>query len=323
VRDGAGVTAFSEKHRLAQGDYLQAHHSDKNGHAGARYRLRPAERAQNLAPDIRDSAGSYFAEKGISWHPHANHGLSSQVCCLNFLMPLAHDPIALGHLIGRALGIEPPEMLPIEQDNSGRDWFVAFEWIGEADYLNEARNGKRTRGANATSTDAAVRFRHAGRIEIALIEWKFSESYGAPIPPAGNGTRIGRYREIAFAPDGPIRADLGLKLEDFFWEPFYQMLRQQMLAMRMEQARELDAEHVRVVHISPSENTALHKVTAPVFHQFGTDAFVAFAATLTKPADFVSWAIGDLFGPLIAGSDTPWAAYLRTRYALLCDGGAA
>jgi len=35
-----------------------------------------------------------------------------------------------------------------------------------------------------------------------------------------------------FAPNGPIRDDLNLKLEDFFWEPFYQLLRQQMLPSR-------------------------------------------------------------------------------------------
>jgi hypothetical protein len=275
---------FIASHRQGQGDFLTAHHADVSGFGGSPYRLDPAAAALNLAPDIRDLAMQYFAEKGITWHGHANHGLSSQVCCLNFLMPLAHEPGALSRLIGTALDIAPPEMLPMEQDEAGSDWFVAFEWIGERDYLNEAgKSGVRTRGANATSTDAAVRFVADGRTEIALIEWKFTESYGAPIPPAGNPTRMDRYRDIAFAPAGPIRADLDLDLADFFWEPFYQMLRQQMLATQMERARELGAERVRVLHISPVANIKLHKVTAPALRSFGDDAFAVFGKLLADP----------------------------------------
>jgi hypothetical protein len=38
-------------------------------------------------------------------------------------------------------------------------------------------NGRRTRGANCTSADAAVRFeREDGATQIALIEWKYAES---------------------------------------------------------------------------------------------------------------------------------------------------
>jgi hypothetical protein len=52
---------------------------------------------------------------------------------------------------------------------------------------------------------------------------------------------VKRYQDKTFEPDGPIRSDLGLKVEDFFWEPFYQLVRQQMLAWRMQQARESGA----------------------------------------------------------------------------------
>lgn len=54
-----------------------------------------------------------------------------------------------------------------------------------------------------------------------------------------------------FAPNGPIRDDLNLKLEGFFWELFYQLLRQQMLAFQMEKAHEAVTDLVRVLHISP------------------------------------------------------------------------
>ena len=310
---------FRKLHRQTQGDFFATHHGRHSGFGGSAYRVQPDQFDLNLAPGIRDKAPAYFAEKGIAWHQHANHGLSSQVCCLNFLMPLAQTPELLARLVGRALGIESPEMLPMEQDLSGDDWFVAFEWIGLQDYLNEAsKNGSRTRGANATSADAAVRFRIDGRTEIALIEWKFTESYGSPIPPAGNATRSDRYRDLAFAPVGPIRPDLELVLEDFYWEPFYQMLRQQMLAKRMEAAQELGAQRVRVIHISPSGNHDLHKVTAPAMRRFGDDAFMVFRSLLAEPDAFVGWSIEDLFGPYARTGNSVWADYLRLRYPLLC-----
>jgi len=52
------------------------------------------------------------------------------------------------------------------------------------------------------------------------------------------------------------------KLEDFFWEPFYQLLRQQMLAWQMEKAT---GERTRVLHISPRANVALRRITSKAF----------------------------------------------------------
>lgn len=311
--------AFLSRHRASQGDYFTTHHAAESGFGNSPYRLQPDLKNLNLAPSIREQANRYFAEMGITWHRHANHGLSSQVCCVNFLMPLAFDPEVLSRVVGQAPGIAPPEMLPMETDSAGRDWFVAFEWIGLQDHLNEApATGARTRGANATSTDAAVRFRVDGRIEIALIEWKFGEVYGAPISAAGNATRLERYGAIAFAPDGPVRSDFGLALEDFFWEPFYQMIRQQMLATQMARARELSAERVRVLHISPAGNTPLHAVTAPALRRFGSDAFEVFRSLLVRPDDFVCRSIEEVFAPLLDRGPSAWADYLRQRYPLFC-----
>ena len=125
------------------------------GHGGSDYRLLPQNRELNLAPGIRGDAIAYFNANGIAWHTHANHALSSQVSCINFLMPLATQPGLLARIIGEALKITTPTMLEVENGPNGRPWFVGFEWIGRANYLNEAgKRGARTRGANATSADA-------------------------------------------------------------------------------------------------------------------------------------------------------------------------
>jgi hypothetical protein len=319
---------FIPAQRLAQGDHISAV-SPEPGYKGAAYRLAPHHREFNLAPSIREQASAYFAGNQITWHIHASHGLSSQVCCLNFLMPLATRPDALSRVIGCALGIDPPQMLEVERGPGGESWFVGFEWIGERDYLNErGASSSRTRGANATSSDAIVRFRDAGRIETLLIEWKYTEIYGAPIPNkvregaarTANEVRADRYRDLIFAPKGPIRDDLGLKLEDYFWEPFYQLLRQQMLAFQMEKARESGAERVRVLHISPAGNRRLHAVTSKALKRFGTDAFAVFAETLVDPDAFIGRTIEQVFGPVMAEMPSdPWAAYLAGRYTFLAS----
>lgn len=67
-------------------------------------------------------------------------------------------------------------MLPMEEGEFP-DRYVSFEWIGHEDYLKEkkSKDGRRTRGANCTSADAAVMFdREDGLRQIVLIEWKYA-----------------------------------------------------------------------------------------------------------------------------------------------------
>lgn len=314
------ISHFKTRERRTQGEYLDVTCPDSNGFRDSACRLDPSRRQLNLAPAIRDVAPRYMAEKGIAWHAHANHALSSQVCCLNFLMPLAEQPEALSEVIAKALAIDPPEMLEVENGPDGSPWYVAFEWIGRSDYLNEAtKHGKRVRGANCTSADAVVRFRHRSRVETLLIEWKYTESYGQPLDAKGNAERTARYKEILLAPAGPIRSDLGLKLEDFFYEPFYQLARQQMLAFQMQEHREDGADRVHVLHISPGANLALKKVTSPALRRFGDNAFTAFKSLLICPDDFVVQATERLFDPALRNASDTWGTYLSTRYEFLKD----
>lgn len=314
--------SFDSRERLRQTAYFDAEFPGKGGYKGMALRLDPDDKALNLAPAIRDGAFRYVKDKEISWHTHSNHALSSQVCCLNFLMPLAENPEMLSRVIGEALGIPGPTLLECEAGPDGRPWFIGFEWNGRADYLNEGgHQGRRTRGSNCTSADAVVRFRHDGRDETLLIEWKYTESYGPPITSTGNPTRIRRYESLAFAPEGPIRNDLGLMLENFFYEPFYQLLRQQMLAFQMQRAKEEGADRVRVLHIAPAANLALRKVTSPSLRRFGDDIFTVFRSLIVRPKDFVSRSTEVVFGPLISDPNgaNDWAAYLARRYAFLAD----
>jgi hypothetical protein len=319
----ARAPTFDAPERALQGAWFATALAPHHGYRGAAYRVPPAHRLHNLAPAIRDSADRLFAATPpIQWHQHANHGLSSQVCCVNFLLPFADKPELLARWIEHVSGDEVAEVLPVETARAGQDWHVGFEWIGATDYLNEAPPGTtRRRGANATAADAAVMYRTAsGRTNLLLIEWKYTERYGQPLDPKGNATRRLRYDHIWRAPNGPIRAEADVRLDDFFWEPFYQMLRQQMLAWHTER-HDTGIDRARVLHLSPAGNRPLHAVTAPTLRGFGDDAFEVFRSLLVDPTDFRSMSIETAFAPLADWPEAGWYDWLQDRYPSLCPAG--
>jgi hypothetical protein len=311
--------SFDAEQRKLQGVWFTENLAPNHGYAGAAYRVSPASRELNLAPTIRQAADRLFsAEPVIQWHQHANHGLSSQICCLNFLLPFADKPALLRQWIEHVTADQVSEILPIESDRAGQRWYVTFEWIGDTDHLNESKKGApRKRGANATAADAAMLYRDTqGRKNLLLVEWKYTERYGQPLNPTGNAERRRRYKDIFRHPNGPIRADADVTLDDFFYEPFYQMLRQQMLAWHTE-ASDSQVDRTRVLHLSPSGNRPLHRVTSPALRQFGGDAFDVFRSLLVNKEDFVSMSIERAFVPLAAWAEADWYPWLRSRYSSL------
>jgi hypothetical protein len=242
----------------------------------------------NLLPDTRDSALDEFQRHDIAWHAQTplgptNHLLSSQVQCVNALEPLATDP---ERLIAAFAGVLPiAEPLPIEGSR-----LVAFEYIGDRGYLGEVPSGPRHRGSHTTSADAAVRYRTPdGHAEIALIEWKYVEDYrGRELSPDKRDIRRGRYRALWDASDSPLRTDV-IPYDDMFVEPFYQLMRQQLLAHEMEKAHEQEADLVRVVHVAPVANEALRASLNRDSHRAAGDDVLAIWATLLRSPDrFVS-----------------------------------
>lgn len=209
--------------------------------------------AWSLLPEVREMAPALFAELGIPWHAGvregpSNHLLSSQVQCMNALGHMVADPSRVARAFGGLLGTA--EVLEIEP---GR--YLTFEYIGPTDFFNEAPGGVRTRGSKCTSVDAAFLHRTAtGVVELVLVEWKYTESYRPrKIQSDKDAERWSRYGSALTAADSPVRSDL-LSFSNLLDEPFYQLVRQQLLAHEMEKARVHGAEVVRVVHLRPSGN---------------------------------------------------------------------
>ena len=280
---------------------------------------------ENLFAEIRNTSVPYFVAQGIKWHDGgdrrpSNHLCGSQVCCVNFLFPFADKPRSLAEFL-RPIFPAVREMLPMEGDQ-----FVAFEWIGQENYLGEeiSRSGKRTRGANFTSADAAVMFeRNDGLRQIVLIEWKYTESYSTTsLEVSRNGTdRKSIYAHLFHRDDCPLNRDI---LPDFgvlFFEPFYQFMRQQLLAHEMERSCELGADVVSVLHIAPAHNLDFRKVTSPALRSLGDSAVDVWKKLVRMPDRFISVSTEDLFGDFRVENFpklVAWGKYISARYAWIC-----
>ncbi|MGI8753609.1 MAG: PGN_0703 family putative restriction endonuclease [Acidimicrobiales bacterium] len=242
----------------------------------------------SLLPEVRTEAIELFAELAIPWHAGVGHGpsnnlVSSQVQCVNALGQMVTHPERIVRAFAAPLGTV--EVIPIEADR-----YLTFEYVGPTDYFGEAPHGERTRGAKCTSVDAAFVHRNAvGQVELILIEWKYTETYGCRRPDPGRDTvRRRRYHATFDDPDGPLRSEL-LDLDVLFQEPLYQLIRQQLLAYRLEQAGAHGAQRARVVHVLPPANVgyqaSLHGAAAKAL---GATVAEVWSKLLRRPDRFAS-----------------------------------
>ena len=249
----------------------------------------PSEFAEfNLLPDVRDVAIALFAAEQIQWHAAinagpTNHLLSSQVQCVNALGPGLNDPVFVAKAFDGVLPIA--DVVEVEPQR-----WLTFEYIGDTDYLHERTGLPRTRGSMTTSADAAIAYRSTtGAKELALIEWKFTEDYTNHKLAAPRGApRQDRYRRLWEAADNPLRRDV-IPYDDMFVEPFYQLMRQQLLAHAIGTSSTNDYDVVRVVHICPSENAGVHGALTRDSHRgAGTDVLEIWSKICGDSDRFIS-----------------------------------
>lgn len=285
--------------------------------------------AENLEGGIRDTALEYFEDRAIPWHDGtgsgpSNHLCCSQSCCVNFWFPFVQAPDQLGAVL-LGLGYDVEEMLAIDGEcplRNGSRPFVAFEWIGKRNYLGELRRGEvapddgRTRGASFTSLDFCFRFRRSdGRTQIVAGEWKYTERYsGADLRYSRSNTdRLAIYREHLTKSDCQISGDT--PFQSLFFDPFYQLMRQQLLCTAMERCREMEADVVTLLHVAPRANRELmRRITSAALERVGSDIHAIWDA-LTRRGRFKGAATEDVL-PLVCANapTTRTRKYLELRY---------
>ncbi len=293
--------------------------------------LRRDRASENLHASIRNDAQDYFRRRDIRWHDGVGDGPSNHLCCsqsfcVNFWFPFRSAPGPLAAVL-RGLGYDVAEMLPFELDRCASDsspGYVAFEWIGERNYLAEGRGGKvarddaRKRGQHFTSLDFACRFRRSDdAIQMLAGEWKYTERYtnGRNLRFSRSGTdRLRIYDPALESADCQITLN-GLPEEALFFDPFDQLMRQQLLCSAMEREGEMDADIVSLLHMAPKSNREFaNRVTSPALRSKGSDVHDVWGR-LVEPGRFVGVYVEDVL-PLVCrhAPEADWATYMTQRF---------
>lgn len=291
--------------------------------------------AENLHQSFRDDAIGYFSSRDIQWHDGkdsrmlpSNHLCCSQSCCVNFLFPMSSNAKLLRNVF-KAIYPELGMPLPmVEGDISatGGHPYLSFEWIGLKDYLGETRRkpGRRTRGANYTSADFAFRFRRTdGRIHIVLGEWKYTEYYGHE-DKGTNQTRLDNYAKAFGQSPGVFTCKDPALYRSLFFEPFYQLMRLQLLAQEMEANHEMGADLVTVLHIHPTANKEfIERVTSEYLSaRFPRQSVMSIWRQLVDQTRFTTMSVEhllELIGKARLLANSAWVDYLQTRYTFMAS----
>jgi hypothetical protein len=258
----------------------------------------------NLWEGIRLDAIEYFKKNKIAWwngNEPTGHLLSSQIACLNHLYPLRQrEDLATEVLRSVDKTIEKAAVV----DNG----FVEFEFIGDEDYLGER---SRTRGANCTSIDAAmIGVMADGTRKLFLIEWKYTETYAVEDKYVIERSKV--YDDHIVAVESPFRP--GLALEALYYEPFYQLMRQTLLAEECIKHADHGVGAYTHVHVVPEKNVELKKkITSPTL--VGKDIHDAWRKVLKDDSRYIVVSPEQFLQPLEQIIDTKsHIAYLKARY---------
>lgn len=228
----------------------------------------------NFAPQIqtRDII-NYFDDNKISWwkgKQPTGHTLSSQIACLNHLYAIRRDEksvLAIARMID-------PEFDGVElllNDKPKWQGYISFEVVSETDHLNEKRskNKKLTRGSQCTSVDAVILATKKGKHILLAIEWKYVEKYGNEDKSKGRSgeSRLNSYcgsHDVSDANliqnSSQLKSKKNYKGSIYFFEPFYQLMRQTLWAEQMIRYRDeevIKADDYINVHVVPERNAQL------------------------------------------------------------------
>ncbi len=291
----------------------------------------------NLYPSIRGPNGAhqYVENRQIQWWSHAASGdrggrptrnmASSQIACINFLLPLDRIDGALRTVL-YAIDDDVKDVILINHE--GYPSRVELEWIGVDGPLE--KGAPATRGAVNTSVDAFMIAETATGRRGYLLEWKYTESYrrGKNLGKGRLETRLSRYSDLYNSKSSSFKGDGEIPIEKLFYEPFYQLMRLRLLADRMVRNGELGVTEAKVVVVVPEGNTAYReRITSPYLEKRFPDpkkVSDVFRATLKQPDDAYDIVCPSVLVDAVeeecGDAASEWGKYQRERYGLSrCD----
>lgn len=290
-------------------------------------------------PGHADEIVAYLDEANIQQHTELLNLKSSQAACLNFLFPLRRNlDLATSVLTHAGIVGQGGRVTGIEFEYTAQD--EAKKEYGCTEWLNEPPGGKR--GQNRTSIDAAVFWTKGGKKCATLIEWKYTErSFGncSAFAKAGKAEKANclgqdyvsrcilidgqRNRERLYwkrlAESGISLSKLGCIAGCPFRGPFYQLMRQFLVAQYMR--RVALAERVEVVGVHFQGNEALDALPedlGPMAKAAGDTVVDAWNRALDGVSPMRDVEVSALLQGYDATpqSDPKWRDYIRARYGL-------
>jgi hypothetical protein len=237
--------------------------------------------ALNLWAGVREDVIDYFKRNKIPFWDKGceptGHLLSSQIACLNHLYFIRQRKDIATEILK---GIDENVKTALTLENGYDSGYVDFEVIGTTNYLGEKVH---TRGANSTSVDALMLGELLnGQRKLFFIEWKYVEAYTRTSKAEGESgtTRLGIYGPKLSSIHSPLKEvdQVGL-----FTEPYYQLMRQTLLASEMIRAHEYGADSYLHLHVIPKDNKELKNVNTAMGRLEGSGLEDTWKTVLKSP----------------------------------------
>ncbi len=276
--------------------------------------------------------------ENIAMHSEALNLKSSQAACFNFLLPLRQDLKLATHVLRPyfpSMGYVTNIEFEFTCDEN------ATTWLGEPDTGG--------RGQNRTSIDAAIFYNdNNGKLSASLVEWKYTERNFGRCSAYSNGspeqrdvcrrlnevedkqagekchlTSGKRHRDRHYW-DHMREAGINLKAFDGiqgcpFQDPFYQLMRQFMLAAYLRTTGKYD--FVAVVAMSFAGNTNLNhssRQLRPLLQNRDDGIIEVWNSVLKDIPPLRHITVEELMASVdhLEGVDVEWRGYIKERYGV-------
>jgi hypothetical protein len=218
---------------------------------------------ENLFLTIAEDAKIYFDDNDIDWWTFnkkpkmpTNHMVSSQIQCLNFLFALRKDKEAV---------LELAQLFDSEIDdvchtlNDFDPGFIAFEFAYKNEELLGENDDGAKRGTKCTSIDAFIIAKKGDKKILIPVEWKYTESYldceNKALEISSGKKRQSRYNHLILS-SHQLKPFSDLPNSAYYFEPFYEFMRQTLLVEQMIK-RGLADDFLHVVIISEKNEDLL------------------------------------------------------------------
>lgn len=288
---------------------------------------------KNIFAPIYKDVIEYFRNNDISWWGGKNptgHVLSSQIACINHLFQIRNDKSAVMTVLKNVSS----DFEDVFQINTDTDLpaYIQFEAVSDNDYLNE---GQPTRGTNCTSIDALIYAKHKnGKKWLIPIEWKYTEYYNnadksiedsnrkSPNYRKGNEAKgKERLERYCYHKNGSLIDSSGYlkkmpvyRNSVYFFEPFYQLMRQTLWAEQMiknKNKETLKADNFVHLHIIPEKNSDLLK---KVYKCYGLDMEKTWRKLIKDQSKYLILSPESFLKGIDSKKYKDLLVYLKTRY---------